>query len=206
MPRAPRPRPQLPLFQAHEQPRSRYRVQGLPQISAPALLDWKTRVAQFQQTVRNAPIPEQLGLFDQEETSPVFADVGNPDRVAPFGLRFYGFEFWRSQQGPAQPTIYFVLDDTAKIVLYVGEAVNAQQRWAGEHDCKRYVRNYRALHFDLGLDCAIATVFWLDVFPDARRRQQQEQHLIQRWRSPFNKENWITWATPFVDGRIGGDS
>jgi len=31
-----------------------------------------------------------------------------------------------------------------------------------------------------------------------RPRQQLEKSLIAKWRSPFNKENWNFWGTPFV--------
>ncbi|WP_228061762.1 hypothetical protein [[Phormidium] sp. LEGE 05292] len=29
-------------------------------------------------------------------------------------------------------------------------------------------------------------------------RQQLESVLIAKWKSPFNKQNWDVWGTPFV--------
>ncbi|MEO1211419.1 MAG: GIY-YIG nuclease family protein, partial [Cyanobacteria bacterium J06638_20] len=31
--------------------------------------------------------------------------------------------------------------------------------------------------------------------------QHLESALIYRWRSPFNKENWTFWGTPFTGGK-----
>ena len=127
---------------------------------------------------------------------------GNPDFVDPFCLESYPFNFYEQRDlGPKQPAIYFVRDRQADILLYIGEAKNAHSRWSGAHDCKRYVTNYRTLHFECQSACQIDIAFWLDAFPDAKRRQGQERALIQRWRSPFNKENWQRWATPFIEGR-----
>ncbi|MGD1936440.1 MAG: GIY-YIG nuclease family protein [Cyanophyceae cyanobacterium] len=171
-------------------------VQGLPTLNAEALEDWIAKVHQFQHRARHAPLPRQPDLFGGVEIHP-----GDPYQVDPFALDSYPFNFYESAQGPQQPAIYFVRDTQAHIILYIGEAKNARDRWKGVHDCKRYVTNYRTQHFECQSSCRIDIGFWLDAFPDAHRRQDQEQTLIQRWRSPFNKENWHHWATPFTEGR-----
>jgi hypothetical protein len=43
----------------------------------------------------------------------------------------------------------------------------------------------------------VVAAFWWDVPAETRPRQQLELALIQKWRSPFNKENWDRWGQPF---------
>jgi hypothetical protein len=88
------------------------------------------------------------------------------------------------------------------LLLYVGETVKANQRWKGVHDCKRYVLNYRDLHTKHNIETAINTAFYWDIPAEVRPRQQLESALIERWRSPFNKENWSFWGTPFVGEKM----
>ncbi|MEL7053370.1 MAG: GIY-YIG nuclease family protein, partial [Cyanobacteria bacterium J06588_5] len=105
--------------------------------------------------------------------------------------------------------MYFVIDYatvTAEgvsqpLLLYVGETIKSNQRWKGEHDCKRYLLNYRQSHYDNGLKSELGIAFWPEAPADRKARQQIESALISRWRSPFNKENWQFWNTPFVDGK-----
>ena len=101
-----------------------------------------------------------------------------------------------------RPSLYFVMDVQVPLLLYVGETVKANQRWKGVHDCKRYVLNYRDLHTKYGIETAINTAFYWDIPAEVRSRQQLESALIERWRSPFNKENWSFWGTPFVGGKM----
>ena len=73
----------------------------------------------------------------------------------------------------------------------------SNKRWQGTHDCKGYLDKYQSLHYQHGLSCAVNIVFWWNVPAVARARQQMELELIERWRSPFNKENWTLWGAPF---------
>ena len=182
--------------------RDAIRVQGLPTLSADALQRWIGKIHTFQHQVRETPPPQQPDLFGGIEIHP-----GDPNLVDPFALETCPFNFYEQRDlGPKQPAIYFVRDRRADVILYIGEAKNAHSRWSGSHDCKRYVTNYRTLHFECGSSCQIDIAFWLDAFPDAKRRQGQERDLIRRWRSPFNKENWQRWATPFIEGRTDPQS
>ena len=61
-----------------------------------------------------------------------------------------------------------------------------------------YVLNYQNLHRKCGLPTAVNTAFWWDTPADMKQRLGLEAELIARWRSPFNKENWRFWGTPFV--------
>jgi hypothetical protein len=164
-------------------------------MAAAELQSWTQRIAQFQATVRSGPAIAQGSLFDLS-TSPA-------DTLNPFALPPQNAEFWRGQfQESGVPALYFVVDHEAGVLLYVGETVKSNQRWKGVHDCKRYILSYVEAHRAHGLAVAVNIGFWPYAERDRRARQTLEQALIQRWRSPFNKENWAIWSTPFVGGKL----
>lgn len=99
---------------------------------------------------------------------------------------------------PGDACIYFVVDSAARLLLYIGETSRSNKRWKGTHDCKRYIDKYQSLHYQHGLSCAINMTFWWDAPVQTKARQQMELGLIERWKAPFNKENWFLWSTPFV--------
>lgn len=197
------------LFAEGGPPRSLPRIQGRPQMGAEALNRWKDRIITFQTQVRQTPPPQQRSLLSDPEPSGFVETAKTRPELAidPFALPPHPFEFYDlpDDPSPATPVLYFVIDRAADLILYIGEAVRARSRWAGPHDCKRYYRNYYTLHQELDLPHAVSISFWGDAFPDAKRRRQQERACIQRWRSPFNKENWRVWGTPFIDGKASGD-
>lgn len=162
---------------------------------ADELQGWKQRVAQFQSTVKADP-SVQGTLFDVVDASPA-------DTIDPFTLPPRNAEFWRGQfQESGVPALYFVVDHDAAVLLYVGETVKSNQRWKGVHDCKRYILSYVEAHRVHSLPVAVNIGFWPHADCDRKARQTLEQALIRRWRSPFNKENWATWSTPFVGGKL----
>jgi len=188
-------REQLSLFSVSEQKAVGYgskQPDGL-KISSEALQAWKQRVWQYQQHVTIAPPQQQVSLFDAP------ASGTDPNGIDPFSLPQQNTEFWRwkaSDQGVA--ALYFVIDYELPILLYVGETVKSGQRWKGEHDCKRYLLNYRQAHYQHQLDTMLGIAFWSLAPTQTRDRQQLETALISKWRSPFNKENWAFWGTPFT--------
>ena len=117
----------------------------------------------------------------------------------PYDLPQQNTEFWRGQfpEGGGA-AFYFVSDANLPLLLYVGETCHANTRWKGEHDCKRYLMNYVELHRRYERSVSVQVAFYLDAPEATRDRQQLEQQLIQTWRSPFNKENWKHWGTPFI--------
>lgn len=161
-------------------------------LTACELQAWKQRIFEFQQTVTAAADSQQGDLFNAASLSPA-------QEIDPFTLSPRNAEFWREQfTDTGNAALYFVVDQAASILLYVGETVKANQRWKGTHDCKRYILNYVAAHRSEQLLVQVNIGFW-PYAPEARRaRQALELELIRRWRSPFNKENWRLWATPFV--------
>lgn len=163
------------------------------------LSNWKSRIARFQKQVILNPIAEQGMLFEAVNPSP---QEGTADSIDPFSLPQQNTEFWRwhfDDVGVA--ALYFVIDYADELLLYVGETVKSNQRWKGEHDCKRYLMQYREIHYHYQLESKLGIAFWPHAPEDRRPRQQLETALIQRWKAPFNKENWSFWGTPFVGGK-----
>ncbi len=193
-------RDQLSLFSVSEQKTLKYasKQPELLKISGDALQAWKQRLFQYQQQVHTVPTLQQGTLFDSASGS------ADPDRIDPFSLPQQNTEFWRwkaDDQGVA--ALYFVIDYTLPILLYVGETVKSGQRWKGEHDCKRYLLNYRQAHYQNQLETLLGIAFWSLAPTQTRDRQRLETALIHKWRSPFNKENWELWGTPFTGLVIG---
>ena len=161
------------------------------------LQTWKQRLAQFQQQVRSAPAAAQGSLFG--DTTPPSA----ADRLDPFTLPPQNAEFWRGQfHESGVPALYFVVDYEATVLLYVGETIKSNQRWKGVHDCKRYILNYVEAHRVHQATVTVNIGFWPHAAADRKARQALESELIHKWRSPFNKENWTFWSTPFVGGKL----
>ncbi|MEM9007004.1 MAG: GIY-YIG nuclease family protein [Cyanobacteria bacterium P01_F01_bin.86] len=162
-------------------------------LTGSELSAWKERIFQFQQTVQTTAAPAQGSLFGSEVTSPA-------EDIDPFTLPQRNAEFWRGQfSDMGNAALYFVVDHELPILLYVGETVKANQRWKGTHDCKRYILSYVAAHRADSMSVQVNIGFWPYAPEERKARQLLESELIRKWRSPFNKENWRTWATPFVN-------
>lgn len=181
-------------------------------VSASELTAWKQRIIRFQAQLRTAPAVQQGSLFEiaGSPAAPDAATLPTADPVSqldPFDLRRQNTEFWRWQfDDGGVAAMYFVIDYAASaagdpLLLYVGETIKSNQRWKGEHGCKRYLLNYRQAHYDSGINSELGIAFWPCAPAERRPRQQLEAGLIYRWRSPFNKENWRYWNTPFVGGK-----
>ena len=96
---------------------------------------------------------------------------------------------------PGEACLYFVVDSAAELILYVGETLRSNKRWNQKHDCKDYIDSYQDSHYRYKLKTAVNIVFGGIYTPQRREnRQQLEQALIQKWRSPFNKEMWRVWG------------
>jgi hypothetical protein len=170
------------------------------EISQPALSDWKKRIFEYQQQVKQQLPMQQGTLFDLTlaDSTPT-ASFTEPDSLDPFTLPQQNTEFWRWKAEEAGvAALYFVIDYEWPILLYVGETVKSNQRWKGEHDCKRYLLNYRQVHYQYQLQSMLGIAFWPQAPVQTRPRQKLESALIHKWRSPFNKENWQFWGTPFI--------
>jgi hypothetical protein len=168
-------------------------------MSSRSIEQWKQQVYEFQRQVKIGALTQQEVLFEL----PSAPTQQNSDTLDPFALRQQNIEFWRwksSDTGVA--ALYFVIDYALPLLLYVGETAKSGQRWQGVHDCKRYLDNYAQAHYQAGLSTQLGTAFWLAAPAATRPRQQLESALIYKWRSPFNKENWEQWGTPFTGGKL----
>ncbi|MFN3361575.1 MAG: GIY-YIG nuclease family protein [Pseudanabaenaceae cyanobacterium] len=151
-------------------------------LNRETLSTWQLKVQAFQQQARRISL-SQTSLLPDSNCYP----------LDPFTLPLYPEDFHRCPRLDRDACIYFVLDLDATLILYIGETHNLPQRWQGMHDCKRYLQQYRSVfHSTIGFSFA-----W-QVPVNKRSRQQLETLLIHHWRSPFNKENWQYWQTPFI--------
>jgi GIY-YIG catalytic domain len=174
-----------------------------------ALRDWKQRIAQFQAAVKVEPISEQGSLLGFDGgllggQADAQADArADAETIDPFALAQQNTEFWRWQfDDSGVAALYFVIDYEVNVLLYVGETVKSNQRWKGEHDCKRYLMNYREAHYLHEMGSQLGIAFWPYAPTERRARQRLESALIRKWRAPFNKENWEFWGTPFVGEKV----
>ncbi|OUL24001.1 hypothetical protein BV378_20445 [Nostoc sp. RF31YmG] len=173
------------------QPMRNSRAEALV-MDADALVQWKSRIFDYQQWVRESQPPQQTALFD---IAPKHCD---PDQIDPLLLQLVPMSFYRMPaDSHGDACLYFIIDSAASLILYVGETCRSNKRWKGIHDCKDYIASYQDLHYRYGLQTAVNAAFWWDAPVDRRARQELEQALIQKWRSPFNKEMWERWGQPF---------
>ncbi|MBD2341215.1 GIY-YIG nuclease family protein [Calothrix sp. FACHB-156] len=180
---------QLNLF-ADLTPKPARRAETLV-MSADALLKWKAQIFEYQQQVRESKPPEQVTLFD---LAPAHCD---PEAIDPFKLHLQSMAFYRMPDDFGQAALYFVIDSAALLLLYVGETCRSNKRWRGTHGCKDYISSYQDLHYRYQMETAVNIGFWWDAPVERKARQTLEQAMIQKWRSPFNKEMWERWGQPF---------
>ena len=181
---------QLSLFEVS--PTLRVLQPDKTSMSQQALLKWKSRIFNYQQKTLKTEQPEQTSLFD---VPPSHCDT---NLINPFKLKLHSSQFYRQREQGEPICIYFIIDRTLPLLLYVGETKQtAKQRWNGVHDCKDYVTNYIELHRKHDLEVRVCSAFWYDTPSDRKSRLKLESELINRWQSPFNKENWQRWGQPF---------
>ncbi len=167
-------------------------------MSKDSLEQWKTKIFQYQQQIIIEPSskPQQLTLFDLDGCSSHL----NVDKINPFELKKHNWEFYehRPQQHDDSNCIYFIIDNNLPLLLYIGESQHSpRKRWKGVHDCKDYIFNYIELHRKYQMKVAVVSSFYFDVPVEKKSRQQLESELIEKWRSPFNRESWKWWGKPF---------
>jgi hypothetical protein len=172
------------------------------EMSADSLQAWKQKIYQFQQHLPQ--VTESPSLQTQLFSDPPSLDAATID---PFGLPQQNIEFWRwPVDEPGVAALYFVVDHELPLLLYVGETCKANQRWKGVHDCKRYIHHYISAHRRHGLKVQVQIGFWCHAPRETKSRQTLESKLIHQWRSPFNRENWPYWGTPFTWGKLNKGS
>jgi hypothetical protein len=109
-------------------------------MDKPALVRWKPQIYDYQQRVRESEPVQQTALFD---LTSAYCD---PDRIDPFSLRLHLSEFYRLPDNDSEACLYFIIDNTLPILLYVGETKRTpSQGWKGVYDAKSYISNYIVL-------------------------------------------------------------
>ena len=163
-----------------------------------SIKQWHDKICLYQSNLlKGHGLKHQQGsLFeDNSENSVTEFD---PLLLTPLPLSFW----WWPKAPHAGPAIYFVIStvniEDKNILLYIGETVEADKRWKGNHDCKRYLSNYSENLQKAGIKYQLTIRFWVDVPKETKARQKIEQQLIQYWLPPFNKETRERWSTPFI--------
>ena len=106
-------------------------------MSKDALIQWKFRIFNYQQKTIQTESPRQTSLFDARRSH------CDADTINPFKLKLHSSQFYRQREQGEANCIYFIIDNSLPLLLYVGETKQtAKQRWNGVHDCKDYVTNY----------------------------------------------------------------
>ncbi len=92
-------------------------------ITAPALIQWKTRVIAYQQSSQVKEIASDItqgNLFDLTPTQP---------ELNPFTLPRQNTQFWRWKPSDVGVSaLYFVIDYECNLLLYIGETVKSDSR------------------------------------------------------------------------------
>ncbi len=189
---------QLSLFEDH----NRYSLRPRPEtlvMDRDALIRWKQRIFDYQQSARKQKQPQRPTLFELPKQT-----WHTPDEINPFSLRLHPADFYRMPRPPEplddtnQGCIYFIIDRSLPILLYIGETkLSVHQRWSGVHDAKEYLMRYVELHRQYGLDVQPGSAFWSHVPPKKKLLREWERELIFKWRTPFNKEMWQKLGQPF---------
>ena len=166
-------------------------------VKSKTLMIWRNRISDYQSKIVE---DNQNNIFQQS----IIPDNDNINhaRIDPFSLQGLSLNFWRTNQSVHDgPAMYFVVDTIAssQIILYIGETNSANKRWKGEHDCKKYLSNYKEALACNNLTSQLDIRFFLDVPKEAKLRRKLEQKLIYLWIPPFNKETRDTWSTTFTN-------
>jgi hypothetical protein len=181
---------QLSIF-AESQTNHRLSKQPLL-MSEEFLIEWKSRIVNYQQQIWQNPSATQTSLFGIETAQPY-----DPEHIDPFNLHTRPFEFYRSKEDLEANCLYFVVDAAECLILYIGETQQCpRDRWMN-HYCRDYTANYQWLNHHYNLKVAVNIGFCWDVPVDRRGRQAMELALIKKWKPPFNKENWKLYGQPF---------
>ena len=161
-------------------------------MSKDAVLKWKLKIFDYQQQALQTEPPKQTSLFDTPKSH------CDSNSINPFELQLHSSQFYRMREQGERNCIYFIIDNSLPLLLYVGETKQtAKQRWNGVHDCRDYIMNYVEIHRKYDLEVRVCSAFWYDTPSVRKSRLKLESELINRWQSPFNKENWRRWGQPF---------
>ncbi len=135
---------QLSLFSKLEINRTSVRKQNTLVMNSDTLSNWKSQIFTHQQRARQSKHTLQTTLFDITLTH---ADL-DAEAINPFNLPLHSISFYRLPANTSGETcIYFVIDNAAQLLLYIGETCRSNMCRKGTRDCKRYIENYQSLHY-----------------------------------------------------------
>ena len=188
---------QFELFSSSLNTSSNLQFSKSLRVESETLMIWRNRIYDHQSKISAF---NQNDIFQQSflpETESI-----DHKKIYPFSLQGLSLNFWRTNQSVHNgPAMYFVIDtmESSQIILYIGETNSANKRWKGEHDCKKYLSNYKEALSCNDLKSHLDIRFFLDVPKEAKLRRRLEQKLIYLWLPPFNKETRDRWSTTFTN-------
>jgi len=129
---------QVPFLSAPSQYSNlRFRNQEpLLEIGIARLQQWKKQIANYQKQARIAPA-KQGNLFTIPNSRTV-PELINPFTITRSSCQFYA---WPNSCHANEPVIYFVFDQVL-LLLYIGQAVEARQRWQGFMTARSIPRSF----------------------------------------------------------------
>jgi hypothetical protein len=157
--------------------RPAYRVEQSKELmSKEALLSWKQKIFTHQRRTLNTEPPQQTSLFDAPQPQ------RKGDLINPFELKLHPSQFYRHKETGDTVCIYFIIDNTLPLLLYVGETKQTPKaRWNGTHDCKDYIKSYIELHRKYKLEVRVCSAFWFDTESDRALRLKLESGIEPRY-------------------------
>ena len=188
---------QIELFDSKTNTSSNLQHSNNLRLKSETLMFWRNRIYNHQSKIEK----ENHNKNFQHSILPD-NDCFDDKKINPFSLQPLSLSFWRTNQFiHSGPAMYFVLDTikNSKIILYIGETNSANKRWKGEHDCKKYLSNYKEALSANNLLSHQDIRFFLDVPKEVKLRRRLEQKLIYLWLPPFNKETRDRWSTTFTN-------
>ena len=188
---------QFELFSSSVDTSSNLPFSNILKFESKTLMIWRNRIHNHQSKI----VEDNQNNIFQQSILPESNSIEHK-KIYPFSLKGLSLNFWRTNQTVHNgPAMYFVIDTmgSSQIILYIGETNSANKRWKGEHDCKKYLSNYKEALACNNLTSQLDIRFFLDVPKEAKLRRKLEQKLIYLWIPPFNKETRDRWSTTFTN-------
>jgi DNA-directed RNA polymerase specialized sigma24 family protein len=112
--------------------------------------------------------------------------------INPFSLPGKSMSSLRSRDRDFQgkSCLYFICDTAANIILYVG-TIGTSESIPGMYDCSRYIECYEDLNSEHGFRTTIKIAYWQDIPEFVHTPHELVSMLIDKWKTPFNKQNWL---------------
>ncbi len=147
---------------------------GTGRLNKDTLTSWKQQISGYQLHPTVKQFQHQCG------------------NINPFSLPGRSMSSLRSRDRDfrGQSCLYFICDAAANIILYVG-TIGTSESMPSMYDCSRYIECYEDLNSEHGFRTTIKIAYWSDIPEFIHTRHELVSMLIDKWKTPFNKQNWL---------------